>query len=52
MRLNDNMKGAALMTGCVFAYVASFHNLFNSQTSLSKRITFKLNRDVALNELC
>ena len=21
MRLNNNMKGAALMTGCVFAYV-------------------------------
>ena len=29
---------------------ASFHNLFNSQRSLSKRSTFKLNRDAALNE--
>ena len=27
---------------------ASFHNLFNSQRSLSKRSTFKLNRDAAL----
>jgi putative transposase len=29
---------------------ASFHNLFNSQKSLSKRGTFKLNRDAALEE--
>ena len=29
---------------------ASFHNLFNSQRSLSKRSTFKLNRDAALYE--
>ena len=29
---------------------ASFHNLFNSQGSLSKRSTFKLNRDAALTE--
>jgi putative transposase len=29
---------------------ASFHNLFNSQRSLSKRSTFKLNRAAALNE--
>ena len=29
---------------------ASFHNLFNSQRSLSKRSTFKLNRDAALSE--
>ena len=29
---------------------ASFHNLFNSQRSLSKRSTFKLNRDVDLTE--
>jgi putative transposase len=29
---------------------ASFHNLFNSQRSLSKRSTFKLNRDAALIE--
>ena len=29
---------------------ASFYNLFNSQGSLSKRSTFKLKRDVALNE--
>ena len=29
---------------------ASFHNLFNSQRSLSKRSTFKLNRDAALAE--
>ena len=29
---------------------ASFHNLFNSQRSLSKRSTFKLKRDAALNE--
>ena len=29
---------------------ASFYNLFNSQRSLSKRSTFKLNRDAALNE--
>ena len=29
---------------------ASFHNLFNSQRSLSKRSTFKLNRDTALTE--
>ena len=29
---------------------ASFHNLFNSQRSLSKRSTFKLTRDVALTE--
>ena len=29
---------------------ASFHNLFNSQRSLSKRSTFKLNRDAALTE--
>ena len=29
---------------------ASFHNLFNSQRSLSKRRTFKLNRDAALTE--
>ena len=29
---------------------ASFHNLFNSHRSLSKRSTFKLNRDAALNE--
>ena len=28
---------------------ASFHNLFNSQRSLSKRSTFKLKRDAALN---
>jgi putative transposase len=31
---------------------ASFHNLFNSQRSLSKRSIFKLNRDAALNEWC
>ena len=30
---------------------ASFHNLFNSQRSLSKCSTFKLNRDAALTEL-
>ena len=29
---------------------ASFHNLFNSQRSLSKRSTFKLNLDAALTE--
>ena len=29
---------------------ASFHNLFNSQRSLSTRSTFKLNRDAALAE--
>ena len=29
---------------------ASFQNLFNSQRSLSKRSTFKLNRDAALTE--
>ncbi len=29
---------------------ASFHNLFNSQRLLSKRSTFKLNRDAALTE--
>ena len=29
---------------------ASFHNLFNSQRSLSTRGTFKLNRDAALSE--
>ncbi|XAT57713.1 DDE-type integrase/transposase/recombinase [Rhodobacteraceae bacterium IMCC1335] len=29
---------------------ASFHNHFNSQRSLSKRSTFKRNRDAALNE--
>jgi len=29
---------------------ASFHNLFNSQRSLSTRSTFKLNRDAALTE--
>ena len=29
---------------------ASFHNLFNSHRSLSKRSTFKLNRDAALTE--
>ena len=29
---------------------ASFHNLFNSQRSLSKRSTFNLNRDAALTE--
>ena len=29
---------------------ASFHNLFNSQRSLSKRSTFKLNRDAAFTE--
>ena len=29
---------------------ASFHNLFNSQRSLSKRSTFKLNRDATLTE--
>ena len=29
---------------------ASFHNLFNSQRSLSKRSTFKLNRDAAHTE--
>ena len=29
---------------------ASFHNLFNSQRSLLKRSTFKLNRDAVLNE--
>ena len=29
---------------------ASFHNLFNSQRSLSKRSTFKLKRDAALSE--
>jgi putative transposase len=29
---------------------ASFYNLFNSQRSLSKRSTFKLNRDTALTE--
>ena len=29
---------------------ASFHNLFNSQRSLSKRSTFKLKRDAALTE--
>ena len=29
---------------------ASFHNQFNSQRSLSKRSTFKLNRDAALTE--
>ena len=29
---------------------ASFHNLFNSQRSLSKCSTFKLNRDAALTE--
>jgi putative transposase len=29
---------------------ASFHNLFNSQRSLSKRSIFKLNRDAALSE--
>ena len=29
---------------------ASFHDLFNSQRSLSKCRTFKLNRDAALNE--
>ena len=29
---------------------ASFHNLFNSQRSLSKRSTFKLNRDAVLSE--
>ena len=29
---------------------ASFHNHFNSQRSLSKRSTFKLNRDAALTE--
>ena len=29
---------------------ASFHNHFNSQRSLSKRSTFKLNRDAALSE--
>jgi len=29
---------------------ASFHNLFNSQRSLSKRSTFKLKRDAALKE--
>jgi putative transposase len=29
---------------------ASFHNLFNSQGSLAKRNTFKLNRDAALTE--
>jgi len=28
----------------------SFHNLFNLQRSLSKRSTFKLKRDAALNE--
>ena len=36
-------------TVCKFASIhASFHNLFNSQRSLSKRSTFKLNRDAAL----
>ena len=35
--------------GLEFASVhASFHNLFNSKRSLSKRSTFKLNRDAAL----
>ena len=29
---------------------ASFHNLFNSQRSLSKRSIFNLKRDAALNE--
>jgi putative transposase len=29
---------------------ASFHNLFNSQRSLSKRSTFNLNRDAAITE--
>ena len=29
---------------------APFHNLFNSQRSLSERCTFKLNRDAALNK--
>ena len=29
---------------------ASFHNHFNSQRSLSKRINFKLNRDAVLKE--
>jgi len=29
---------------------ASFHNLFNSQRSLSKRSTFKFNRDAGLTE--
>jgi len=29
---------------------ASFYNLFNSQRSLSKRSTFKLNREAALTE--
>jgi len=29
---------------------ASLHNLFNSQRSLSKRSTFKINRDAALTE--
>jgi putative transposase len=29
---------------------ALFHNLFNFHRSLSKRSTFKLNRDAALNE--
>jgi putative transposase len=29
---------------------ASFHNLFNSQRSLSKRSKFKLSRDAALTE--
>ena len=29
---------------------ASFHNLLNSQRSLSKRSTFKLNREAALTE--
>ena len=31
---------------------ASFHNLFNSQRSLSKRSTFKLTRYAALTEWC
>ncbi len=31
---------------------ALLHNLFNSQRSLSKRSTFKLNRDAALTEWC
>ena len=41
-RMHNSKKSASIH--------ASFHNLFNSQRSLSKRSIFKLNRDAALTE--
>ena len=40
MRLNDNMKGAALMTGCVFAYVINdaFMKLLFSEIALFQAV--------------